>query len=868
MSTFALAMAAPMVSGPAAAADDPTRMVVGVAQDPDTLNVFAMVLSISYTINFLVYDTLTSTEPDFSPGPQLARDWETSADGKTWTFYIDENAKWHDGEQVTAEDVAFTFNLILENPKEAALWYDYLSGVIRVEAIDTYTVEIETSEPKATMLTIMIPILPEHIWSEVDEDRIDKIDPWDKDAFPDGPIGSGPLKLISWNSIAGEIVMEKNPDYHIDTVKVDEVFFKSYGAQDVLVNALWSGSIDVAMNVPVGTWDETLDKDELDGQATSALSFYELGINCATEAWREAFPKASTNMETTNLSVRQAIAMATNKDYMVSEVLDGFAEAGESIIPTATPFWHYTVPDEDRWDYNIVEANALLNASNYNDRDTDGCRMNESSGARLDFTLYYRMGYTYEVSCAMSLEESLGEIGIVVDLNEVSEGILWRTWMNCEYDLFIWGWDTDVDPNFMLSTMTESQYPVDSSDSTKWGDAFWINEDYEQLYLDQQVAVDKYDRQAIVHEMQRILYYNCPYVVLYYPQGLHAYNIVKFTNFPNMLEEPGATPGTMWFFFDVTPTDEYVEENPPYSVYAGADQKCNVGETLSFSGTAEDDDNLQSELTWTWTFSEPDETSDVRYGQEVSYEFLNAGNVTVSLVVTDPDLLMDADELIVNVTEMSETAGWLKGRVVDQDSNPLSSVTVDVSGEVRLTDTTGNYSMVVEEGDYSLSVTKTGYSSASGDASVVSGEITWTNFTLSITSGTLDGVVFDRETGEVVEGATVNLEYGTTEKEFTTNADGYYQFLLVPEGDVNVTVSKTGYEENATAAAITAGTTTSHDVYLDAVEEADGGISAVAVAAGVGVLLACIGAVVLLRRKKKSDMEPPAPGEGGDIPSD
>ncbi|HUU06930.1 MAG TPA: ABC transporter substrate-binding protein, partial [Thermoplasmata archaeon] len=234
MSTFALAMAAPMVSGPAAAADDPTRMVVGVAQDPDTLNVFAMVLSISYTINFLVYDTLTSTEPDFSPGPQLARDWETSADGKTWTFYIDENAKWHDGEQVTAEDVAFTFNLIRENPKEAALWYDYLSGVIRVEAIDTYTVEIETSEPKATMLTIMIPILPEHIWSDVDEDRIDKIDPWDKDAFPDGPIGSGPLKLISWNSIAGEVVMEKNPDYHIDTVKVDEVFFKSYGAQDVL----------------------------------------------------------------------------------------------------------------------------------------------------------------------------------------------------------------------------------------------------------------------------------------------------------------------------------------------------------------------------------------------------------------------------------------------------------------------------------------------------------------------------------------------------------------------------------------------------------------------------------------------------------
>jgi peptide/nickel transport system substrate-binding protein len=865
ISIFMLTLATPVVVKSVEAAEDPYyQMIVGTAQDPDTLNVFAMVLSISYTINFLVYDTLTSTEPDFSPGPQLASSWETSEDSKTWTFYIDERAKWHDGVQVTAEDVNFTLNLVLDNPKEGALWLDYLSGVIRVEAVDTYVVEIETLEPKATMLTMMVPILPKHIWSDIDPKEIDRIDPWDKDAFPDGPIGSGPLKLVSWDSIAGEVVMLKNPDYHIDTVKVDEVFFKSFGSEDVMVNALWSGSIDVAMDVPARTWDETLERPGLGGQATAALSFYELGVNCASEAWREAFPKASTNLETLNVSVRQAIAMATNKDDMVTRIMKGFAEPGESIIPTATPFWHYYVPEDERWDYQIAEANALLDSSGYNDWNGD-VRLNESSGVALSFTLYFRQGYTDEVSCAESLKDSLALIGIEVELKEVSEGILWRTWMNCEYDLFIWGWDTDVDPNFMLSTMTESQYPVDSSDSTKWGDAFWINEDYEQLYLDQQVAVDKYERQAIVHEMQRMLYYYCPYIVLYYPMGLHAYDTVEYTNYPNMVDYPGATPGTMWFFFDVTPSAEYFEEYPPYNVDAGSDQKCMVGETLSFSGSADDDDNLQSELNWTWTFSEPDETFQVRYGQDVSYEFLNAGNVTVNLVVSDPDLLMDSDELTVNVTEMSETAGWLKGRVIDQNSNPLSGVTVNASGAIRLTDSTGNYSMTVEEGDYSLLVTKAGYSSATRDASVVTGETTWANFTLSLTSGTLEGVVYDRETGDVVPNATVLLGYGATQREFTTNALGYYQFLLVPEGDVNVTVSKAGYDDNETVAVIVAGSTTSHDVYLDAAEDG-GSISGVVVAAGILALLACIVAVMLLRRRKKAGEEPPPPEYGGDAP--
>lgn len=830
-------------------------MIVGAAQKVDTLNVFAMALSISYTINFLVYDTLNSVEPDLSPGPQLARSWDTSPDGKLWTFHLAENAVWHDGKQVTAEDVEFTFNLILNNRVDAALWIDYLSNVTRVEAVDTFTVEIETSVPKATMLTMMVPVLPEHIWSLIPPEDIDTVDPWDRNYFPNGPVGSGPLKLVSWDSTKGEIRMLKNPDYFIDTVNVDEVMFKTYGSESVMVSALWAGTIDVAMDVPARLWDQTLAKPGLGGQVTSALSFYELGINCASAEWRKAFNRASKNLETTNLSVRQAIAMVTDKEYMINTIFKGLAEPGESIIPTATPFWHYTVPEQDIWNYDVEGAKALLDASGYRDLDRDGTRENTTSGVELDFTLYYRKDYADEENCALSLRDSLQSIGIGVDLMAVSEGVLWQAWMNCEYDLFIWGWDTDVDPNFMLSTFTEAQYPVDPHDTTKWGDAFWINEEYEALYIQQQQAVDLYERQAIVRQMQQMLYYHCPYVVLYYPKGLHAYNIVEWTNFPDMAANPGSTPGTMWFFFEVMPSG-FIPTHPPQNVYAGPDRKCYLGEELAFHGYAEDADDLLAELNWTWTFAEPDDTIGTRYGMDVSYEFLNLGNVTVTLVVTDPDRQSASDFLIVNVTEMPDTVGWLQGYVKDQNENPVTGALVDASGLVTITGPTGWYSISLEEDDYSVLVSKSGYLSASGTYTVVAGEVTWANFTVQANIGFLKGKVLDADTGLPIHGALVTVSYGSVSlPTFTTNENGSYEFNNVQVGTVNVTVKKAGYVDNSTSVVISGGLTTVFDVSLTPLEEKSGFPLAIIAGGAVAVIVLVVLALLLLRKKKSGGTE-------------
>ncbi len=867
LSMLGLIFATSAMTTTSSAAEDPYhRIIVGAAQEPDTLNPFKMVLSMSYTINFLAYDTLTSVEKDLSLGPQLASSWESSTDGMTWTFHIVENAVWHDDKPVTAHDVEFTYDLILNNPTEGALWIDYLSGTDadRVTATDTYTLEIVTDEPKATMLSIGIPILPEHIWGEVPAKDIDKIDPWDRNYFPDGPIGSGPFKLESWDSTLGDIVLLKNPNYFMGEVNVDEVLFKTFGDESSMTNALYSGTLDVATWVPASLWEQTLEKPGIEGQEVSSLSFYELGINCATEEWREGFPQASDNLETTNLSVRQAIAMATNKDDIVNRILEGLASPGVSVIPEATDFWFYNLSAEERWDYQIAAANDLLDAAGYAaDEDGDGIRENETSGVELDFSLYFRKDYLDEDRSARVIHDSLAEIGIGITLEPVSEGVLWRTWMACKYDLFIWGWDCGVDPNFMLSTMTTAQQPVDPTDQTKWGDAFWCNDEYDQMYLDQQTAVDPEERQAIIHDMQEMLYYYCPYVVLYYPNGLYAFNTERYTNFPDMETYPGMVPESMWFYFEVTPVGEDDDTFAPENVEAGPDQQCTVNETLPFSGFAEDEDTATADLNWTWTFAEPDGTMGTKYGRDVLYNFTQVGDVTVSLFVTDPDANVGSDSLTVNVTELSETDGWLKGYVTDSSSNPLNGVLVDTGVNNRTTDTAGYYSMLLDEGNYSVDASKIGYSNASAEVSVVAGEVAWMNFTLDLTSGTLEVRVYGSDTDAPLASATVTIVYDGTTKTHTVDDSGVHSFEAVSEGAVNVTVTKSGYEDNETTATVVAGETTVLTIYLD--PEKSAGVGTLGIVAAVLLVLAIIAvaAFYMLKKGKGGEdvrpEEPPSP---------
>ena len=97
------------------------------------------------------------------PGPDgVAESWESSPDGKTWTFHLHKGIKWQDGQPLTADDVAFTYNYIIDN--EMPVYSTPAKGIVKAVKVDDYTVQLVTSKPKSNILRLWIPILPKHIW--------------------------------------------------------------------------------------------------------------------------------------------------------------------------------------------------------------------------------------------------------------------------------------------------------------------------------------------------------------------------------------------------------------------------------------------------------------------------------------------------------------------------------------------------------------------------------------------------------------------------------------------------------------------------------------------------------------------------------
>ena len=183
-----------LTPAPQAAAADDNTFTVALTDEVDSLNPFLGVLANSYEMWALTYNFMIGySMNDMSPQPELATKWETSPDGKTWTFHIRDDVKWTDGQQLTAADIAYTYNRVLHGTVEANNWSSYLNNVTSVTAPDAGTVVLKLSKPNAVLPLLPIPIVPEHIWKNVSEKAMKS---FGNAPTPGHPIvGSGPYIL-------------------------------------------------------------------------------------------------------------------------------------------------------------------------------------------------------------------------------------------------------------------------------------------------------------------------------------------------------------------------------------------------------------------------------------------------------------------------------------------------------------------------------------------------------------------------------------------------------------------------------------------------------------------------------------------------
>jgi len=844
------------------AAAAPVQLIVGIPQTVDNLNPFVGYNNIDYQSYVLQFDFLYHFDKNFNPVPAAAESWSHSPDGLVWTFNIRHGMTFHDNVTVTAQDVNWTFNLMLSDPNAGALYVDLLKNITDIRALDDYTIQMTSNAPKANMLGLMIPILPMHLWSTIPANKLTTVDLWDANYFPDGPIGSGPFRLVQYVTDSF-IRYSTHPGYYGGTVHFDELLYKIYVNPQVMLNDLLAGTIDLACSPPKESWNNTLNQPDIEGQVVPQLVLHELGFNVCPTGLRVG--GASTNYETLNRSVRMAVAMAINKTEILESCYFGLGEEGDVLIPPGSKTYHYNLTDAEEYKFNIVAANALLNASGYIDSDSDGIRENSTSGAKLEFIYLYATEYPEDETAATRISIWLSQIGIRAIPQGELESQLFTDWIGMKYDMFMWNWGTDVDPTFILSVMTTGQIPTSHNDWSAWSDCFYSNPYYDQLFSEQQTTVDIPARQQIVYEMQQILYKDSPYVILTYPYGLYAYRNGtgdRFTNWPVMESDAvspfSGTSGGPWFYFQITPRS--VVNLPPADVSAGADTLVALNETRTFTGAGYDPDN--DTLTWTWKFDEPNGTVKTLVGQSVSYTFLNLGNVTVNLSVSDGWNPPVYSEITVTVI-LVPNAGWLVGYVNDTQGAPIAAALISAGEHSATTDTGGYYNMTLSNGTYDVTAEALGYQASTvANVTVLEGQETMLNFSLGATSGTLKGHVTDAESGDAVSGVVVTAVVGNVSKTGVTDVTGAYRILLLPAGTCNATASKSGYEPKNASVPIVAGQETVLDIELSSVTEGGGGLSTAAWAAIIVVVIVVVAIAAMLVLRSRKGVEPPPPPPG------
>jgi peptide/nickel transport system substrate-binding protein len=521
--------------------DGKNIFVVGVLQDVDNLNPFKGITVAAYESWALTYSYLTGySAEDYSPVPGLAETWEPSEDGLTWTYNLVQDATFHDGEPVTADDVAYSFNRILEGESiERTNYGSYVKNIETVEAIDDYTVEMTIKQPSPIMNNLAVPILPEHIWSEIDADELGKYTN-EPDSDPPGMVGSGPFMMT--DAVKGQYYRyETNPDYYGDVPNIDGVEFKIYQNDNGLVTALQNGEIDFADDIEAALFDTLEGEENITAKSSQYSGFNYLTFNGGARLTDGSpIPGETGHPSLEDPVVREAIHYAIDKEALVDRTLQGRGSPGDTFIPPIYEDFHLTI--EDPITYDPDYANQLLDEAGYTVGD-DGIRTMPDGSDPLVYTLYSRQNSKTSQTTIQLLQGWLEAIGIDSTAESVSEGRLYGIAGDGTFDMYEWGWVVEPDPDYQTSVFTCEQMSYESKSGKIWAglnDSFFCDEEYDQLYADQAVEIDRDARAELVKEAQQIVYDNNAYIVTEYYDYLQAYRNDRFTGFVEQPSDNGA----------------------------------------------------------------------------------------------------------------------------------------------------------------------------------------------------------------------------------------------------------------------------------------------------------------------------------------
>jgi len=396
---------------PSGAADTPKRggtLTMAIRKDLSVMNPLVRTLSTDQAIRELMFESFLGIDRKGNIQPNLAESWKISNDGLLYTFTLRKGVKFHDGQEMTAEDAKFAIDYTL-NPKNGAYGLAKLNLVDRAEATDRYTVRIFLKKASPGFLSSLINIQAfSVIPKESVQEGIDKPVKF--------PAGTGPFKFVEWQP-GRSLVLGRHEEYWGHKAFLERLILRPIADDSTRITALRAGDIDLSERTPY-EWVRQIVDGKLKGigyaEAASG-GFRTLKFNVAGAPFD-------------NKKLRQAVGHAINKREILQAAYLGFGEPGDQKYSKGH-VWYFEGITSPAYDLN--KARALLKEAGYKGE---------------TIPIMARQGADQETE-ALTLQAQLKKIGMNIKLEVLESGSYNSRQRQGDFAFMFYGGSNDPDPS-------------------------------------------------------------------------------------------------------------------------------------------------------------------------------------------------------------------------------------------------------------------------------------------------------------------------------------------------------------------------------------------------------------------------------------
>jgi peptide/nickel transport system substrate-binding protein len=424
----------------------------------------------------LIYSSLLKLDEKGQLVPDLARSW-SQPDANTYLFRLHRGVLFHDGREVTADDVRATFSFIMD-PRNGSPKRGSYEPVRRIEVIDRYTVkfvlqDISVSFPYALTVGIVPQGSPAGLKSP--------------------PVGSGPFRLEHWMP-GEEVVLVANPVYFRGQPRLGWIQFRVLANTTTRLLEMKKGGVDLLQNCVPAYAVKFMER--IPGVRViqeQGITYQYLGYNLTDPILKHK-------------EVRQAISHAIDRDAIIDHTLKGLAKKADGVVLSPL-HWAYE-GNVTKYDYDPEQAKELLDAAGFPDPDGNGPRMR--------FSLAYKTSTDMEsLEIAQIIKRYLKEVGIGVEVRSFEWGTFFEDIMKGNFQMYSLRWIGVVDPDIFYYLFHSSSFPPNGANRGRYR-----NPTLDKLLALSRRTVDRAHRKELYSRIQKILAEDAVYTSLWYRNNL------------------------------------------------------------------------------------------------------------------------------------------------------------------------------------------------------------------------------------------------------------------------------------------------------------------------------------------------------------